>query len=98
ASHPAVHGGGELSATDLLVTGLDLLPLVRGARMEYPSSARILDRAGAETLAGVYLENIGQGVDNALRVTDKRPWNFLRIGVIALLLPHARIIHCMRDP
>jgi tetratricopeptide (TPR) repeat protein len=98
ASHPAVHGGGELSAADLLVTGLDLLPVVRGARLEYPKSARVLDRAGAETLAEGYLAKIGQGVDKALHVTDKRPWNFLRVGVIALMLPHARIVHCTRDP
>ncbi|HEY6335355.1 MAG TPA: sulfotransferase, partial [Alphaproteobacteria bacterium] len=97
ASHPAVHGAGELSAVDRLVTGLGLLPAVRGARMEYPRAVRLLDEAGAEALAGRYLAEIGQGAGEALRVTDKRPGNFLHIGLIALLLPHARIVHCMRD-
>ncbi|HYB08097.1 MAG TPA: sulfotransferase [Alphaproteobacteria bacterium] len=98
ASHPGVHGGGELSAADQWITGLDLLPTIREARMEYPKSTRILDRSAAERLAGRYLDEIGREAGAALRITDKLPANFLRIGLIALLLPRARIIHCMRDP
>lgn len=32
------------------------------------------------------------------RMTDKMPLNFLYIGLIAILFPGARIIHCNRDP
>ena len=32
------------------------------------------------------------------RYIDKTPWNFLYLGLIALALPHARIIHLRRDP
>jgi hypothetical protein len=32
------------------------------------------------------------------RVVDKLPDNFLRIGLIRLILPNARIIHTVRDP
>lgn len=35
---------------------------------------------------------------HAKRVTDKLPTNFLNIGLIAQMLPGARIIHCVRDP
>ena len=35
---------------------------------------------------------------NAKRVTDKMPGNFLALGLIALMFPRARIIHCRRDP
>jgi hypothetical protein len=35
---------------------------------------------------------------DVVRVTDKLPWNFLFAGLIDLLLPNARIIHCVRDP
>jgi hypothetical protein len=34
----------------------------------------------------------------ASRVTDKRPDNFLRIGLIKSLFPEARIVHTTRDP
>jgi tetratricopeptide (TPR) repeat protein len=39
----------------------------------------------------------GIGPD-ALRVTDKLPFNFLWLGLVHLLLPNARIIHCRRNP
>ena len=35
---------------------------------------------------------------DATRVVDKHPYNFLHLGLIATLLPQARIIHCRRDP
>jgi hypothetical protein len=35
---------------------------------------------------------------DAQRITDKMPHNFLRLGLIRLLFPGARIIHCVRDP
>lgn len=34
----------------------------------------------------------------ALRVIDKMPLNFLVLGLIALLFPKARVVHCVRDP
>lgn len=34
----------------------------------------------------------------ALRIVDKMPGNFRLLGLIALMLPNARIIHCVRDP
>jgi tetratricopeptide (TPR) repeat protein len=30
--------------------------------------------------------------------TDKMPYNFMLVGLIALAMPHAKIIHCTRDP
>jgi hypothetical protein len=32
------------------------------------------------------------------RITDKLPENFARIGLIKILFPSARIIHCKRNP
>lgn len=34
----------------------------------------------------------------AARVTDKAPFNHLRLGLVHLLLPEARIINCRRHP
>ncbi|RLB63892.1 MAG: sulfotransferase, partial [Deltaproteobacteria bacterium] len=31
-------------------------------------------------------------------ITDKMPHNFIYIGMIAILLPKAKIVHCQRDP
>ena len=35
---------------------------------------------------------------DAARVTDKMPPNFMWIGLIHMLFPKARIIHCKRNP
>ncbi len=34
----------------------------------------------------------------ALRVADKAPFNFERLGLLLLAVPYARIIHCRRNP
>ncbi|MGA9866359.1 MAG: sulfotransferase, partial [Acetobacteraceae bacterium] len=53
----------------------------------------LLARRAADYLA--LLRGIGP---DAVRVTDKNPFNFLWIGLIHLALPGARFIHCRRDP
>ena len=32
------------------------------------------------------------------RITDKLPSNFLLIGFIRMILPHAKIVYCVRNP
>ena len=98
ASHPRVHGSGELAASGLLIEGVTTLPAAREKGQGYPEAVALLDPAAAETLAGRYLAAIGRDAGDAARVTDKLPFNFQRIGLLALLLPRAQIIHCRRDP
>jgi len=52
----------------------------------------------ARALARDYLAVLRRLGPSAARVTDKLPFNFLRLGLIHLLLPRARIIHCRRNP
>jgi hypothetical protein len=49
-------------------------------------------------MAGWYLEQLDQVAGGAIRVVDKMPFNFLHLGLISMLFPKARIIHCVRDP
>ncbi|MEJ1958236.1 MAG: sulfotransferase [Nitrosomonadales bacterium] len=35
---------------------------------------------------------------DARYITDKLPGNYCHLGLIHLMLPNAKIIHCMRDP
>jgi len=44
-----------------------------------------------------YLRSV-RGRQEAPFFTDKMPYNFMLIGLIAAVLPGARIIHCTRDP
>jgi tetratricopeptide (TPR) repeat protein len=89
ASHPAVHGGGELRHMQQLVDSL-------GA---FPAAASGLTAERTAELVSGYLAKVRPLAGPGQRyVVDKMPANFLYIGVIRRILPHARIIHCRRDP
>ncbi len=45
-----------------------------------------------------YVSAIKNISDNSARFTDKLPENFFWIGLIKLILPNAKILHCSRDP
>ncbi len=95
ASHPAVHGAGEtmyLDAVAKSVTGRD------GQSVLYPQYVLRLDDAGVHRLGQAYLAGLPPLPDGKTRVTDKTPGNFWYVGLIRLILPHARIIHTTRDP
>ncbi len=84
ASHQDVFGAGELDA-------------LGGFVPRFPEGVKELDAEAAADLAGSHLKRLtGLGVA-ALRVVDKTPLNFLYLGLISLLFPAARIIHCRRD-
>lgn len=88
ASHPQVFGAGELSALRLSVDGAGAFP-EHVARW----SQDVLSRIGRDYLARI--TPLAQGRD---RLLDKMPANFFYAGLIAQILPGARIIHCRRDP
>ena len=49
-------------------------------------------------LASEYLAHIASLDASSARVTDKMPDNFFHLGLIAVLFPNARVLHCERDP
>jgi tetratricopeptide (TPR) repeat protein len=93
ASHPRGYGAGELYDIDEIVTRLP--QLLDG---EYPDGVCRLDTAVARSLAEDYLRTLRQRGGMAARVVDKMPSNHQHLGLIATLLPRARIVHCVRDP
>jgi tetratricopeptide (TPR) repeat protein len=88
ASHPLVHGAGELRAVQRLVDGLG----------DYPAVAARLAPADLARLGETYLAQIRPLAAGRSHMVDKMPANFLQAGLIHLMLPNARIIHCRRDP
>lgn len=90
ASHPQVYGGGELR---------DINRLVRCLPPEsYPDRIASFDQEAINGFARSYLARLTELSPDAQRVTDKMPHNFLHLGLVALMLPGARVIHCVRDP
>ena len=57
-----------------------------------------MDVTAFRRLGQSYLSQLPKVPDEKIRIVDKLPGNFLRIGLIRLMLPNARIIHTMRDP
>ncbi|MBK7406297.1 MAG: sulfotransferase [Phycisphaerales bacterium] len=95
ASHPGAYGGGELNFVAMAARDL-LMPTV-----ERPSIAAQLDALRQPTLdreSQKVQRLMTEPSPRAERFTDKLPQNFLHLGMIELLFPQARVIHCRRDP
>ncbi len=95
ASHPAVHGAGELRDLGHIA---DALREVLGSKAAYPLCLNAATPEMLDELARRYLERLDALSPGAARVVDKMPGNFQRLGLISVLFPKARIIHMMRDP
>ena len=92
ASHGEAFGAGELPE---IPRAIARLAAKTGAA--FPDSASELDAATSAALAREVVESLRARGGEAARVTDKLPMNFMNLGIIALLMPRARVIHCMRD-
>ncbi len=95
ASHSAVHGHGELQTLHDIA---DAIAQRIGCGMPYPECIAGLDRAIAGEIARDYLARLEPEAGGIARSVDKMPHNFLHLGLISLLFPRARLIHCRRDP
>jgi tetratricopeptide (TPR) repeat protein len=99
ASHPLVHGAGELrNFNDVVLTvrGPD------GKSLPYPEFVPALENRALGQIGEHYLASlrrlIPQVPADRQRVTDKMPSNYYFAGLIHLALPNATIIHTVRDP
>ena len=98
ASHPQVRGLGELQDVKTMARVLpERLAANRGTPLPYPECIQVLDTAVTGPLVDAYLARLHGLAAGAARVTDKHPTNFRHLGLIATLLPRARVIHCRRD-
>jgi tetratricopeptide (TPR) repeat protein len=95
ASHPKVHGAGEISdfgAVAAEVAGENLRNL-RAFGDDGEAFRDQLSRIGAGYLGRLHARGA-----QADRIVNKMPDNFRLAGLIHLALPNARIIHTRRDP
>lgn len=95
ASHPNVAAGGELSTLPNVVRRVQELSI---SKQPYPHGLKDLQADDRLLLANQYLSRLNQVSARASHVTDKLPFNFMHLGLIATLFPGASIIHCTRDP
>lgn len=89
SSHSLVEAEGEI---------VDLKSSVEQHSEVLSENLSLAERV-AESLeiAQTYLKGV-RSRQTAQFFTDKMPYNFMFVGLIALALPNAKIIHCTRDP
>lgn len=95
---PCVRTLGETTHVEDIARGL---AAELGLEQPFPYSARGLTPAAAAAVAGRHHRMLGElGAVGAPGVvfTDKTTRNFMLLGLMALLFPRARFVHCMRDP
>lgn len=89
ASHPDVTAGGEL----------DLLPWLLARRFaSYPQGAANAPRELIQAMADEYQFRLLEVFPSGGLVSDKRPDNFLHLGMIKAMFPSARIVYTRREP
>ena len=93
ASHPQVHGAGEVEHTRVIVDATQ-----RHSGQPFPEGIEDVAPQVLHDAALRYLSRLRQNSGNSPRIVDKLPHNFLRIGVLSALMPNAKIIECARDP
>lgn len=92
ASHPQVASLGELNDMALAVMR------AAGQAPDKGSLIRLSAQCDHAALGRDYLARVAGYGANRPRVVDKAPLNFLYLGIIALALPGARVVHLRRDP
>lgn len=89
AAHPDVAAGGELDFFPRLVT-TELKP--------FPHTMANISHNTLVHYANRYMATLERLLSGGRTTTDKRPDNFLYLGLIKSLFPKARIIHTVRHP
>ena len=86
ASHPKIHGAGELRDVGRIFQSLpDLTGLISGDSFD---ALKFLGPVSAKAAARLYLDRLGAlAPPEATRIVDKKPDNIRLLGLIALLWP-----------
>lgn len=86
AAHPQAHGCGELTAIPDIVEAMSVASAWRDEHHRLRHAQEYLDIATRHA------------PQDARRLVDKQPYNFMHLGMIGMLFADARIVWCRRDP
>jgi tetratricopeptide (TPR) repeat protein len=93
ASHRAVHGAGERPELAVARRSFERFAIAESGRFPMRFPRHLLRRIGDE-----YVHALRKSSPPGAVLVDKNPHNFENVGLIRVLFPHARVIHCERDP
>lgn len=94
SSHPDVFGAGELYHLDAILSAKSR----EYGKGKFPEYIHMLRPKDFKKIGLAYVREIRKLAPKARFITDKMPQNFLFVGMIKLILPRAKIIHCRRSP
>ncbi|MDQ3483540.1 MAG: sulfotransferase, partial [Pseudomonadota bacterium] len=76
---------------------LDLIPAIAARIADYPEGVADAGEAALSAWRRFYLDGVAPFASGDCLITDKRPDNFLHIGLIKRLFPNAKIVHTHRN-
>jgi hypothetical protein len=94
ASHPQVHGAGELRFG---MRSFEALPAPELKSNPPVPGLPHIDAPTVRRLAEQHLGWLGALNGQADRIVDKMPDNYIYLGLLAAMFPRATFIHCRRD-
>lgn len=95
ASHSMVDGTHELPDLPRVIRTINQWQVHSKG---YPEALPLLDEVHFKELGEQYLESTRRYRKGAPRFTDKMPNNFSMVGLLALILPNAKIVNARRHP
>jgi len=93
AASDEIDAGGEVTYVPEIIAKLSSMT---PKPSNYPFVLSHFSEKDYENIASEYLDRFD--INPGLRTTDKLPGNFWHIGLIKLLFPNAKIIHCKKNP
>jgi tetratricopeptide (TPR) repeat protein len=95
AGHARAASAGALPHIDL---GAGRTSRYNNSGLAYPECISALRERELRELSAAYLARLFAAGEGARRIADAMWLNVLHVGLIELMFPRARLIHCRRDP
>jgi tetratricopeptide (TPR) repeat protein len=94
ASHSQVFGAGELR---LGREDFEVVAAGSANELDGLDAMSRMDSSAVKRAADAHLDQLNALDASAARVADKMPDNYMFLGLLAVLFPRAKFIHCRRD-
>lgn len=94
-SHPQVTGAGELDFIRKITVRMQE---ITKSKHGFPGVVQLMDQQKVNGFGEKLMEELQAFNPQARHIVDKMPHNFQALGIIQMLAPKAKVIHCMRHP
>jgi tetratricopeptide (TPR) repeat protein len=97
SNHRDIESAGEIIT--MIESAAHLPELLGTDLVTYPQAAIFMTPAVASKVIKDYEKRLRRGINSSTPyILDKHPINFWHLGLISMMFPKARILHCTRNP